>query len=347
MERKGGKDNEIKKILGITLALGMAIVALPVNVDAANKLDVDVSENQTLQALIGEKISPVIFEEISPDLRETLLENNSGIQTYTTGLGADQYEPNDMPSAATIGMSGRAVYGNFHDSTDVADWFKFEVTSADVSNEVPYSFILTNIPADCDYDMYVVNSDISGITHNLQTGTSSEQMVFSFTKAGTYYVVIQSSKGYDASNYYKLYFGRSWAHGLTGWANTGFTFNFDNKAQGTADYLYSSSGWQILDFRNNSAFPDGSVVNYFYLDATHTGDYAGLEKVLRAATDVDRWHEQLGGIDIFDLSSYNYPVKQQWAIHGRVNYANNFAWKPKVKIDFDYPILLQNMSYVR
>lgn len=281
----------LKKFLSITLALVIVVSSLPINVNAAEKQDVTVAENQTLQLLIDEKISPVVFEEISPDLRKSLLENNSGIQTYTTGLGADQYEPNDMPSTATTRMSGKAVYGNFHDSTDVADWFEFEVSSADVSNEEPYSFILTNIPAGCDYDMYVVNSDISGITHNIQTGTSSEQMVFSFTKAGTYYVVIQSSEGYDTSNYYKLYFGKSWAHGVTGWANTGLTFNFDDKAEGTADYFYSSSGWQILDFRNNSAFPDGSVVNYFYLDATHTGTWGGFEKILRAATDVDRWHE--------------------------------------------------------
>ena len=60
---------KLKKILGITLALGMAIVALPVNVNAAEKLDVDVAEDQTLQALIGEKISPVTFEEISSDLQ--------------------------------------------------------------------------------------------------------------------------------------------------------------------------------------------------------------------------------------------------------------------------------------
>lgn len=334
----------IKKFLGITLALVMVVSVLPVNANAAQSETV--TDDQTLQALIDGEVSPVVFEEISPDLRESLLESNSGIQAYTTGLGADQYEPNDMPSTATTGMSGRAVYGNFHDSTDVADWFKFEVTSTDVSNAEPYSFILTNIPTGCDYDMYVVNSDISGITHNIQTGTSSEQMVFSFTQAGTYYVVIQSSEGYDASNYYKLYFGKSWAHGVTGWANTGLTFNFANKAQGTADYIYSSSGWQIIDFRNNTAFPDGSIVNYFYLDATHTGTYGGFEKLLRAATDADNIHEQLGGIDVFDLSEYDYPVKQQWAIHGRVNYATSFVWTPKVKIDFDYPILLQNMSYV-
>lgn len=334
----------LKKYLGITLAVGMIVSALPANVNAAEKQDMSVVEGQEM---IDAEISTADFKDISPAMRDKLIGNNSGIQAYAASGGADQYEPNNMPSMATTGMMGSAVYGNFHDSTDVADWFEFEVTSTDVSNDEPFSFILTNIPSGCDYDMFLVNSDISEMTHNIQTGTASEEMILTFAKPGKYYVVIQPNGAYSASSYYKLYFGRTWAHGLTGWANTGFTFNFDNKLQGTPDYIYSSSGWQIIDFRNNTAFPDGSIVNYFYLDSTHTGTYGGFDKIIRAATDVDRWHEQHGVLDIYDMRSYNYQVKQEWAIHGRVNYASNFVWKPMVKIDFRYPVVLQNMSYVR
>ncbi len=271
---------------------------------------------------------------------------HNDIMTIDAETG-DRFEPNNNVETATNGQKGTAVSANIHNETDV-DWYKFEVTSEDVQNKTLYSFVLTNIPQICDYDMYLANASLHA-TANLKEGAESEQIVCSFNQAGTYYVAIQSASGYTASYNYKLYFGPSWKNRTTGWRTTGLTFHFPYRNAGVSNnYMPADEGWLIYDLRNDSTIPASSIVDKFYLDADGTGgSWGGFYKRVLAASKQDTYYEQFGGIDLINLSTdIEFPVKQQWGITGKINYSLNFVWSPNVCIDYKFPVIIANMKFV-
>lgn len=110
----------------------------------------------------------------------------------------------------------------------------------------------------------------------------------------------------------------------------------------------ANEGWQIYDLRNDSTIPDGSVVNWFYLDADGTGGtWGGFHKKVLAASKQDQYYEQFGGIDLINLpTDTDFPVKQQWGITGKINYSLNFVWEPNICIDYKFPVIIANMNFV-
>ena len=340
----------MKRLLGTVLTLGMLLtsVTIPNSAFAAEKIET-VNLETPKQAV---EIAPTVkMKKIESNFQKLIMKSKLSVSAIkpsvkvknlqsTTG---DGFEPNNMPNTATSGLKGQMISANIHDGDDV-DWYSFTVTSDEVSNNEIYSFILTDIPENCNYDMYVLDSTLSSGLWDLKEGNASEQMLFSFNAAGTYYVMVRSSSGYSNSNY-RLYFGHCYLNGSTGWADSGASFNFADKQIGTDGYVYSSPQLHVLDLSSNAAFPLGSIVKRFYLDSQHTGTWGGFEKCLIAASDSNNEHWVLGGIDVFDFTGENYLVKQQWGIRGRVNYCSSFVWTPRVSVDFKYPMILQNLSY--
>ncbi len=66
----------------------------------------------------------------------------------------DSYEVNNGPSSATTGRYNTITNATIHDDNDV-DWYKIEILNADT----PISIVLTNIPNNCDYDLYLIKYD--------------------------------------------------------------------------------------------------------------------------------------------------------------------------------------------
>lgn len=338
---------KFKKIFCAALTMGVLLSSIPVSAKVEESVIMDNNANMTADAKLESMdgymgvLSKTDFELTIPQAAQ------NDVMTIDAETG-DNYEPNNGPDKATNNQKGSAVSANIHDETDV-DWYKFEVTSEDVENQTLYSFVLTDIPQTCDYDMYLANANFQA-TADLKEGPASEQMVCSFNQAGTYYVVIQSASGYNASYNYKLYFGPSWKNGSTGWRTTGLTFHFPNRDAGVgSDYLSANEGWQIYDgFRTDSSIPVNSMVERFYLDADGTGTntWGGFHKRILAASEPNVYYEQFGGIDIFNLQAGKYPVKQQWGITGVINYANYFVWKPNVCVDYKFPVIIDNMRFI-
>lgn len=342
----------LKKFLGITLALGIVVSALPVNANAAESVS---TSNTMVEEIDLEKqtgymgtVNSEDFKPLPSDIVKSIKsKRNSDIMSAAASEG-DAYEPNNNVSLATNYMKGKLVSANLHNNTDV-DFYKFEVFSDDVNNEVLYSFVLTGIPLQCDYDMYVANSDLQAVA-DIKTGSESEQMILTFNQPGTYYVLIRSSDGsYNATSNYKLYFGPTYKNDTTGWKSTGLKFNFPNKDRGKDEnYVQATTGWLIYDgFRTDSSIPSGSLVHRFYLDAEGTGTWGGFYKIIKPASHPSEQISQLGGLSVFDMEEGKYAVKQQWAMTGIVNYAYSFIWKPNICIDYKYPVTIQNMSFVK
>lgn len=332
---------KLKKIFCAVLTMGVLLSCIPVSAKE-KELSTNMKADTKLDNVDGYRgaLSKADFNLTVPQVTH----NDIMLLAAETG---DKFEPNNGPEKATNGQKGTAVSANIHNETDV-DWYKFEVTSEDVENKTLYSFVLTNIPQTCDYDMYLANANFQA-TANLKEGPESEQIVCSFNQAGTYYVAIQSASGYTASYNYKLYFGPSWKNRTTGWKSTGLTFHFPNRDAGVASgYLPANEGWLIYDLRNDSSIPNGSIVNRFYLDADGTGgDWGGFYKRVLAASKQDQYYEQFGGIDLINLpTDTDFPVKQQWGITGKINYSLNFVWRPNICIDYKFPVIIANMNFV-
>ncbi len=334
-----------KKIFCAALTMGLLFSSIPVSAKAEELVvkdnNINITSDVELESMDG--YMGVLSEA---DFNLTVPETAHNVVMATDAETGDKFEPNNGPEKATIGQKGTAVSANIHNETDV-DWYKFQVTSEDVENKTLYSFVLTNIPQTCDYDMFLVNSDLQAAA-DLKEGPTSEQIVCSFNQAGTYYVVIQSASGYNASYNYKLYFGPSWKYKTTGWRPTGLTFHFPNRNAGMGnDYLPANEGMLVYDgFRTDSSIPANSMVDKFYLDAEGTGTWGGFHKRVKAASNSSVIHEQFGGIDLFNLPAGTYPVKQQWGITGVINYAKYFVWKPNICIDYKFPVIIENMRFI-
>lgn len=344
-----------KRLLGAALTLGVLVstAAVPTGAFAAEKVVVEEAslklETQQIapeEDIPDESIKLTQFKPLSKQVQsfaENTIKRKKKLLAARSlsSNGADQYESNNSYDVATAGLKNQVVYASIHEENDV-DWYSFTVSSDDITNQVPYACVLTNIPANCDYDMWVIKSDFSIGANNFQSGSTSEEMAFVLPSAGTYYVLIQSSQGYSTANY-KLFFGNYYMRYYTGWINTSMSFSFADKAQGTSGYIYSNPDYQTLNL-NNFPIPDNSIIKEFSLDSTHTGTWGGFEKCLIASSD-NNAHWQLGGIDIFDFSGNNYNVKQIWGIKGRVNYCSSFVWTPRIALDFVFGVNADSLAY--
>ncbi len=278
--------------------------------------------------------NPVFTESIGAKLKKSA--------EYQVNAGeGDIYEPNNGPAAATQGKSGSKVNATIHADTDV-DWYGFQVTQADVNDGVIYSFILTNIPIGCDYDMYLLDETFAGYA-DLQSGNTTEQFYLTFNTAGTYYVAVQSDLGYSDSAY-TLYFGRTYKSGYRSYTDTGLTYNFGNIPLGNTTEMFT--GWLSYNLTNATDIPDSAIVERFYLTDHGNGAYwIGLSKWLAAQNgDI---YKQYGGILLMDMNyGNNYYVKQNWSIRGSIIHSNYFVWTPKVAIEYQYPVIPQNLRFI-
>ncbi|MCS1352536.1 S8 family serine peptidase [Mechercharimyces sp. CAU 1602] len=112
-------------------------------------------------------------------------------------LGGDAYEPNDSRQEAKQVSSGKS-YSSLISSNVDTDWFTFK---SDRGGNISAS--LTSLPA--DYDLYLYNSRGSLIAKSENGRTTSEELSYSASGAGTYYVKVSGYNGaMDAFDTYSL-----------------------------------------------------------------------------------------------------------------------------------------------
>ncbi|MBW4082528.1 hypothetical protein [Paenibacillus sp. S150] len=262
----------------------------------------------------------------------------------------DAFENNNGPTLATTTQFNKVTRATIHEDVD-SDWYKFTVTPSDISNNRVYSFILTNIPGLCDYDMYLAtynNSELGVVYYDLKDNALSEAFYLTFLTAGDYYVVIQGKDGHSDTNFsdtpYALYFGDYYRTGSFPSADTGLSINFGNVPVGNTTPVYR--GYYAYDLTNNTAIPDGAIVDHFYLSADGNGAYwIGFMKMLLAAGQNVSF-TQYGGIPLMDTGNSTLYVKQLWGIGGYLIASTNFVWQPKVQITYTYPLVLSNLHYL-
>lgn len=270
--------------------------------------------------------------------------NDSGIAAIAAG---DSYEANNGPAVATTGRYNKLTYASIHEANDV-DWYKIEILDA----EKPISVFLTNIPKNCDYDMYLVQYDATnGITAayaNTQSGTTAEELYGNVEKAGTYYVVVQPNtnveNNYSPSNY-TLYMGDYYRNGQHGYVDTGFDISFGNIAVGNTNPVYR--GWYTYDLTNNTSIPDDAIVTKIYLTGTGNGAYwLGFYKMMAAGGQGFQFEDKIGQMDLIYSGDNQFYAKQPWLIGGHIIASTNFVWEPQILIAYKYGATLQNLRFM-
>lgn len=261
----------------------------------------------------------------------------NSIDTMANTNTGDQYETNNMYSTATNGLMGKRISATLHDG-DV-DWYKMEV----FDTSEPYAFILMDIPSNCNYDMIVVNSEITEGYVDFKDGNTSEVFYINFNTEGTYYICIQSSSGYSSTPY-TLYFGQAIRNGGTGWRSSGLTFNFGYKPQGGTDYKQCEP--KNYNLANDNTIPDGAVLTDLRLDNNgNGGTWGGFYKYIKDASG--NYMQQYGNLDAFAVPQNSYYVKQNWEIWGKVLYSYSFTWQPNILVGYKYVVAPQTMRFVK
>ncbi|SHJ69455.1 hypothetical protein SAMN02745725_03089 [Pseudobutyrivibrio xylanivorans DSM 14809] len=333
------KGRRVFRLLGILFLS----VSLSLQVFAAETDDEEVFfENGNTDEILFEDLQneyPIVSESDFEDLGLSfpgIVSAPISIGTMANSSVGDRYESNNKYETATTGLMGKRISATLHDG-DV-DWYKMEV----LDTSVPYAFVLMDIPSNCNYDMIVVNSDVTEGYVDFKEGNTSEVFYLNFESEGTYYICIQSSSGYSDTPY-TLYFGAAYKDGGTGWRSSGLTFNFGYKPQGGTDYRHCDHRYYNLS--NDINIPDGAVLTDFRIDNNgNGGTWGGFYKYIKTSSGY--MMEQYGNLEAFDIPQNAFYVKQNWEIWGKVLYSYSFTWQPNIYIGYKYVVSPQTMRFL-
>jgi hypothetical protein len=120
--------------------------------------------------------------------------------TTTAAPCTDNYETNNTnKQAKSIGYPSN-ITASIGSGTDV-DWFKFTTTTSATKIRIT----LSNLPA--DYDVYLYDKSLREVGRSVQTGTTSELVIYNGTATrATYYIKVQgaNSSSFSASSCYSM-----------------------------------------------------------------------------------------------------------------------------------------------
>lgn len=323
-------------ILSLALVLGLSVSVYAS--DNSERLCVSETVN-TDDVTLDSMIHGYDIDVFETNNKVSMPNNDDTFTKEARSYTPDQFESNDSFTTSTNGRSGYLISANIHDDDDV-DFYSFIVTDEDVNNGEYYSFILTNIPSGCNYDMLIVNDSWEGYIYN-NSGTTTENAMFTFNTSGVYYVIIYSSDGCSSSNY-ALFYGRSIQSGSYGYVSTGINVNHGYIPIGSSTTTYTT--YYSYDLTNNNSIPSTAFVTKFRMSMNGNGaNYGGLVKQLFAENGTG--YQTMGAIELFTMPERQHIVRQNWSIRAGVLYSYNYSWIPQVHITYDYIINPQTMFY--
>lgn len=346
----------IKQIFGKVTASALVCTML---MSLGNTVSADAQTNYKETDVLETSVDTEVRETLHDTIKDFEYFNIDDVCMDTSGIAlidaiGDSYEANNGPAVATIGRYNSITYGSIHEENDV-DWYEIEI----VDINTPVSIVLTDIPANCDYDMYIVQYDstngITGGFSNLQSGTTAEEIYAYFETVGTYYVVIQPDatieNNFSTTNY-KLYIGDYYRTGQYGYVDTGLDINFGYIATGNT--VPSYKGWYVYDLSNNTSIPDGAIATKIQLTGTGNSAYwLGFYKMLYAYDQNIVLDEKVGQIEIMYMKGVtglntddDLYVKQRWCIGGHILASTNFIWEPKILFVYEFQAVLSNLNYL-
>lgn len=149
-------------------------------------------------------------------------------------------EPNNTYTQANTIYDNIEVRGTLNIGTD-RDWFKISFPQSGNAN-----FFLCNIPAGCDYDLYLYDSNGTTLLAWSEKGSNADELITYRVGANkTYYVLIAPYQGcsspleysFRAKNYPYIWFSQSWHEdGTQQWNRTNLTNVYFPNMQSCKDF---------------------------------------------------------------------------------------------------------------
>jgi hypothetical protein len=111
----------------------------------------------------------------------------------------DENEPNDsMPQASGPLVSGQTDEG-FISAKDDIDFFYLEIDTPQIVR-----LSLTDLPAEADYDLYLVTGEEDVLADSSNSGQQDERIEYTTSSVGVFYVLVLPFNGFSASEPYAL-----------------------------------------------------------------------------------------------------------------------------------------------
>lgn len=195
------------------------------------------------------------------------------------------------------------------------------------------AFLLKDIPAGCDYDLYIFDPNFN-YAASQNSGSADERIYIDVQTSGTWYIAVVPYSGYNNNANYKLYVGDAWKNGATGWMPTNLTFNFTSSNVGTV------LPYQIFDLRNNASIPNTAVVKSIQIDSAGAGNWGNQVKYIYGA-QTGKWYETFIALNyVLNIPQKTLLVKQQWPITTRIEtlFTTIAYWKPNIYFTYEYVI---------
>ena len=291
----------------------------------------------------------VPYNEIKINNDNVSLKSDACIKSYNTELNkelfvynnaGDFYEPNDGSDTAHPISFNHIIEANLNTESD-QDWYKFDITKYDVENCTGgvFAVILKNIPFGKDYDMYLFKRQPNGGMGYTPCEKRTNSVASYFDISEGSYMVAVFAKDNIPNNFsdknYELYVGNALIPKSTGYMDTNLEFNF-----GFHNYPKRFlSEAQYLDLSNDDTIPTNSLIKTVIVTSSGNGAYwAGLTKIFDG-------YQAAQALDYINLPEYELPVKENHFIQAYINRSNGFIWKPRVMIDYVYPLIENNYRF--
>ncbi|SDZ61334.1 pre-peptidase C-terminal domain-containing protein [Evansella caseinilytica] len=316
--------------ISVFIALTLIFTGTGLTTVFANEALPDVSSDSNLEFFTYED-SP--FTEVSADPALTkdtdikaLLKAVPEMKASDVSIQNDPYEPNDTIDTAASIPYGQTIYANIGRADDI-DWYKVNLTAG-----TDVAFLLKNIPAGTDYDLYVFDPNLNyAVSEN--SGNLDEKLYISIQTSGTWYVAVVPYSGYNPDQNYSLFVGNAWRTGSYS-APTSMTFNYNSSNVGTI------LPYQTLDLRQVSAIPDTArVTSISFYTYSSFGNWGNQIKYIYSY-QTGNWYETFVGLNyVLDLPS-NLFVKQQWPITTSIQtlFTPTASYSPGINFSYQYLI---------
>ncbi len=153
---------------------------------------------ETLWVFGGETVTPT-GNKVVPLVQKLELPGGDMWMPIMHGAQISAVEPNDtFALARPIGLF-QTVEGDFSTEDDFFDFYRFQVTEP-----VPHTVHLTDIPAERNYDLYVYNANKFRVGKSTNIGNLDEHATTYALTPGTYYAMVLRSFGAPTTDTYKI-----------------------------------------------------------------------------------------------------------------------------------------------
>lgn len=142
-------------------------------------------------------INPAITKNVVPGNE---VNNNTADSIYTLSATRYESEPNDYYYNANITYDDDNMYGTMSSTVD-NDWYRVSFPSNGKAN-----FYLGSIPAGCDYDLFLYDSDGATLLTGSSAGGNADELISQYTVIANkiYYIKVKSYTGSSTSSYYQF-----------------------------------------------------------------------------------------------------------------------------------------------